>query len=514
VTNVVLLYLFLAGVTGARWRSLLVAALFAIHPINVESVAWVSERKNVLSMFFFLLTLIAYAWYARRPNIVRFAAALAGFALGLAAKPQIVTLPFVLLLLDYWPLQRFAKWQSPSSNFHAPQYNAGMLLAEKIPFFLFAFASSIITMLAQQGAIYSTAALPFWPRFTNAVFAYFEYLWKTIWPLHLAAFYPHWGRLISWWQVALAAAFLIAVSVHVWRRRAHGYWITGWLWFLGTLVPMIGLVQAGQQGMADRYGYLPLIGIFILSVWAIADLGENLHLKPKGAIAISAAVLIALLVLTVRQVATWASSYDLWAHALKVTDSNYVAEDFIGAAILLDQYKATGQRYSDEAAAHFRNAVRFDPDDTLGRLNLGADYHERGQLQEAIAQYQIAYRTAQSYDLLKKACTDLAAVYELLGDFESARQYYRQALQITPGDPILLTNLGRLRMSQRVSELAKSAEEHPSADTYWQLGRLQRDLGQLSNAKSSFEHALKLAPTFAEARQALNDISQASTHQD
>jgi protein O-mannosyl-transferase len=511
--NVALLYLFLAWVTGSSWRSLLVAALFALHPINVESVAWVAERKNVLSMFFFLVTLIAYAWYCRKANIGRYLLIVSCFALALAAKPQVVTLPFVLMLVDYWPLQRIQGWQAPSVAFPAPQRPVGFLVAEKVPLLLMSAASSVITIVAQRGAIYNTTTLPLFPRITNAIFSYADYLWKAAWPLHLAAFYPHWGRFLAWWQIMLSLAFLSGVSIWAWRNRAQGYWPIGWLWFLGTLVPMIGIIQAGQQGMADRYAYLPLIGIFILVVWALTDLAEKRSINFRVTTLASVAVLLSLCILTVRQIATWKSSYDLWSHALKVTEKNYVAEDFIGSAILVDQFKATGQRYSDEAAVHFRKAVAYDPEDSMGRLNLAADLHERGQLKEAIEQYLEAVRTAQSVDVLEKGLSDLGEAYGDLGDYATSRDYYHQALQLSPGNPTIMTGLGKMRMNQRAAELAKSAELQPTAQTYWQLGQLQRDTGHLPEAKSSFQRALQLDPNLSEARDALNQLMASSSHQ-
>jgi tetratricopeptide (TPR) repeat protein len=504
--NAVLLYLFLSWVTGRSWRSLVVAALFALHPINVESVAWAAERKNVLSMFFFLATLIAYAWYARRPHVLRYLAVAAAFALALTAKPQVVTLPFVLVLLDYWPLQRIAGWQSPSAAFPAPQSTPLRLILEKIPLFAMSAASSLITMAAQQGAILPSDTVPLGARTVNAAYSYCAYLWKAIWPLHLAAFYPHWARFLAWWQIFLLVAILVSVTVLAWRKRSTGYWPVGWLWYLGTLVPMIGLIQAGQQGMADRYAYLPLIGIFTLVVWALADLAEARKIDARFVTALSAAILLAFSIFTARQVATWKSSYDLWAHALQVTENNYVADDFIGSSILLDTFKATGQRYSDRAAVYFRDAVRVNPEDTMGRLNLGADFHERGQLREAIQQYQIALGTAKSYDMLQKAELDMASAYEQLGDFENAHDYYTRALRITPKNSTILMNLGKLRMAQREKELENEAAQHPSAQTYWALGQLQRDLGHVGDAKRSLQRALQRDPKLTQAREALNAL--------
>jgi protein O-mannosyl-transferase len=503
VLNAVLLYLFFFWITRSEGRSLMVAALFALHPFNVESVAWVAERKNVLSMFFFLISLFTYAWYSLKPSLERYLAIVVSFGLALAAKPQVVTLPFLLLLLDYWPLQRIANWQSPSTTFPARQRGPGYLAAEKVPLLLMSLADIILTVKAQRTALYGMERLPFFPRITNAIFAYFEYLFKAVWPLRLAVFYPHWARLISWWQVLFSLAFLIGVSVWVWRNRKVGYLAVGWLWFIGTLVPMIGIVQVGMQGMADRYAYLPLIGIFLLAVWGLADLAQQRGIGARTVALACGAVLLIFSVLTIRQVATWKSSANLWTHALKVTDDNYLAEDYIGTAILEDVYHRTGQRYSDEAVAHFKTSLRMNPEDTMALLNVGADFQERGDAQDAIPLYEAALRTTQSPDMIEKAYLNLADSQAEVGNLETARGYYHRILAMDPGNSFAFNGLGRVRMRQRAEELAKQAEGHPTAQIYMQIGKLQRDAGQSASAKQAFEHALKLDPKLADAQAAL-----------
>jgi len=292
VLNVLLLFLLLARVTGATGRSLLVAACFALHPINVESVAWVAERKNLLSTLLFLLALGAYGWYARLPNIRRYLVVAVLFALGLTAKPMVITLPFVLLLLDLWPLQRSQGWnrlasplrpqtrknrrkrleavatENASSRFPASQATFSRLVLEKLPLLVFCAGSAVITVIAQQTAALRTVAkFPLDTRLENAICAYAMYVCKAFWPARLTIFYPHPGSSLEAWKVWLAALFLMVVSALVWKQRLRrGYLVTGWLWYLGTLVPVIGLVQVGDQAMADRYGYIPLIGIFVMAV--------------------------------------------------------------------------------------------------------------------------------------------------------------------------------------------------------------------------------------------------------
>jgi len=276
--NAVLLFLFLLYATGRVGPSWFVAALFALHPINVESVAWVAERKNVLCTFFFFAALLAYCWYARKPAWRRYLAFAGLFALGLMSKPMVITLPFVLLLLDYWPLGRLK--ESPPSASPIPQASLSKLLVEKLPLLALSAASAAITMQAQRagGAVRSTAQFSLGVRVENAVVAYATYLWKTIWPAHLAPLYPHPGDSLPVWEVVISALVLLAVTSVVARFRAKRYLLTGWLWFLGTLVPVIGLVQVGDQAMADRYAYIPLVGIFVMIAWGVADLADSRHL--------------------------------------------------------------------------------------------------------------------------------------------------------------------------------------------------------------------------------------------
>lgn len=272
--DAVILFLLLSRITGKVGRSLTVALLFGLHPVNVESVAWVAERKTVLSMVFLLLALWAYLWYVRKPGIGRHSCVDALFVLALAAKPMAVTFPFILLLMDYWPLQRIKDWQSPSEILPLPQFSPLRLLMEKLPLFALSAASCTVTVIAQHRvAMQTMEAFPLRDRVVNAIFSYVMYLWKVVWPVHLSVFYAPQGSRLAIWQTVLCLAFLAAISILVWReRRSRPYFLFGWLWFLGTLVPMIGIVQVGDQGMADRYAYLPYVGIFIAAVWGLADL--------------------------------------------------------------------------------------------------------------------------------------------------------------------------------------------------------------------------------------------------
>jgi tetratricopeptide (TPR) repeat protein len=507
--NSILLFLLLAGATKKTGRSFLVAALFALHPINVESVAWVAERKNVLSMFFFLLTLGAYGWYARRPSILRYLAVAGLFVLGLSAKPMIVTLPFVLLLLDFWPLQRVLPLPA-SADFPVSQASFWRLALEKLPLLALSLASSWITLIAQRGAMVSTVNLPFGARLLNAVYSYSSYILKAFWPTHLASFYPQEGIRLTGWQIQSSILLLVGISYLVWRNRARLYLPVGWFWFLGTLIPVIGLVQVGDQGMADRYAYLPLIGIFWIAVWGLADLAKTRNLNARVCTAMAALVLAVLSFATWRQIGFWRSSYDLWSHALQVTKDNFVAEDYVGTSLLLNNYEATGQRSSQEALVHFQNAERINPFDPISHLNVGADFHEHGQLHEAATEYETVLNLTRDPHLLSKSLVNLGAINRQLGNYSAARQYYTRALQVEPGNQAVFMSLGRLRMDEKIQELSASAARRPSPSAYFQLGQLQQAAGHTPEARVSFQAALKLDPKFADAQAALNDLSPAT----
>jgi len=447
--NAGLLFLLLARATQKTGRSFLVAALFALHPINVESVAWVAERKTVLSMFFLLLTLAAYGWYARQPGVQRYAAVFVLFVLALAAKPMAVTLPFALVLLDFWPLRRVAEQNTDTPLTDAlPRAPLRELILEKLPLLALSAASSILTVVAQHRALKTFAAIPFRARCANAIFSYVMYLWKAIWPVRLSIFYAPRGSNLGPWQVVLCLAILLLVSALVWFRRSNTYPWTGWLWYLGTLVPMIGLVQAGEQGMADRYTYLPFLGVFTMVVWGLSDLAEknNAGFRPRAAAV--AMMLLALALLTRRQLRNWESSFALWSHSLAITPENYVAEDFTGSTLLTEAYQSRGESCADEALRHFENAVRINSEDSLGHLNIGFCRQARGQLPEAIAQYKIALQFASNRYLKGRAYLNLGAAYDAAGDFESSREYFNRGLGLYPNDREMLAGLAQVEAHQ------------------------------------------------------------------
>jgi len=503
VLNVGLLFWLLWRATGAVERSLLVAALFALHPLNVESVAWVAERKNVLCMFCFLLTVAAYGWYARRPGWKRYLWVAGLFVLALAAKPMAVTLPCALLLLDFWPLQRVRGRGAPSETFPVPQQPLGRLVLEKLPLLALSAASSVITTIAQRGAI--KQHLSFSVRLVNALYAYLMYLVKAFWPVHLAALYPYEGARLFAWQALLCFALLGSITAMVWHERKRLYLPVGWFWYLGTLVPMIGLVQVGEQGMADRYAYLPLVGIFVMVVWAFADWVPAGQLRQRWYLVAAGVILALFSVLTWRQIGTWRSGYDLWSHTLQVTKNNYLAEDYM-AFELVAQSGQTGdsERCTDEIFTHFQNAVRINPVDDLGHLNLGACLQERGQLQKAIEEDRRVLELTKDKTLVARSLGDLATAYSKQKNYSEAEQYYRRALAMDPENSTVRMELGIVEIEGRIEDRVASATAHPSAPAYFRLGQVQQVAGQVAQASASYEKALRLDPRFSKAKKALN----------
>jgi protein O-mannosyl-transferase len=402
IANTLLLFFWLNKLTGAMWRSAFVAALFAWHPLHVESVAWASERKDVLSAFFWMLALIAYARFAALSEVrspkskVFYILALFLFACGLMSKPMVVTLPFVLLLLDFWPLQRFR-----ISDFRFPIFFR--LVLEKIPFFVLAFASCLITYLVQKsgGATWSQAALPFHARVANALVAYVRYVSKTFWPADLAVIYPysrHWPAVLV---IGSALALAAWTGLFLWRARRNPHLIVGWLWFLGTLVPAIGLVQVGSQSMADRYTYIPGIGLFIVIVWGANDLLSRWPEWKKFLPVAGGVALAGCLMATSIQLNYWQDSVKLFSHAIRVTTDNYTACNFLGRAL-----DGIGQK--NDALLLYAESVRIEPRYPQAQFNLGMDLWNAGRLNEA--------------------CEHLKAAVELVPDNAEARYYLGDAL--------------------------------------------------------------------------------------
>jgi tetratricopeptide (TPR) repeat protein len=439
VLNVLLLFWVLQRATDARvgsgqappaafsgdpgrytGRNFMVAALFALHPINVESVVWIAERKTSLSMLFFLLALGAYGWYAVKPKMARFAVVLACFACGLMAKPQVITFPFVLLLWDYWPLRRMsfslaANDQPGGGDF--PRLKFLRLVGEKVPLFVLAGISAALTMSALH-VDNTKVSYPLGLRVEYALVSYVQYIGKALWPARLSAFYPH-PNYVPLWQAALAALFLVLVTAAVFAARGrHRYLLVGWLFFLGTLVPMLGFEGVGyqgRQGIADRYAYLPFIGLFLMIGWGLAEWAERRRLPVVVLRSASIAVLVALGVVASRQVAYWRDNVTLWTHAVEVTQGNFLAENNLGKALL-------SEGRVGEGISHFYQAVAIYPDDPVGNMNIGVYEQGQGNLPAAIAHYRKTVRLTHDSALKAAALTNLAAAYRRLGNFADAQQ--------------------------------------------------------------------------------------------
>ena len=373
---VVLLFVALERMTDALWRSAFVAALFAVHPLHVESVAWIAERKDVLSALFFMLALLAYLHYTRTPSIGRYLAVALVVALGLMSKPMLVTLPFVLLLLDYWPLGRFGAHRSNTGR------RLLQLVLEKIPLIALSAISSIVTFLAQRGAIGWTEQLPVSARIGNALVAYVVYIRQMFWPAQLAVFYPHPENRLPVWEISLAFIVLagITAAAFVFRKKAP-YFVTGWLWYLAMLVPVIGLVQVGWQGHADRYTYLPQIGLYIAFTWAVTDLTRSWRFQRMGLGAAAVSIVSALSCLAWLQTSCWRDSETLFTHALTVTRNNDVALNNLGI-IFLDK----GQL--DDAISKLQAAVDLRPENGPAHDNLAKALLKKGQVAEAMVHYR------------------------------------------------------------------------------------------------------------------------------
>lgn len=422
--NTLLLFFFLRAITGALWRSGLVAALFALHPLHVESVAWVAERKDVLSTFFWILTMWGYVRYVRHPGVGRYVVVLLFFVMGLMAKPMLVTMPFVLLLLDYWPLCRLRVGQI-GCDYNSPQrVPLAYLLWEKVPLLVFSVGSSVITLIAQRsgGALRSLQSIKLSVRIANALVSYVSYIKKVIWPSDLAVLYPY-SKTMAGWKVAGAGILLVFISLLAIKAfRRQPYFAVGWFWYLGTLVPVIGLVQVGSQAMADRYTYVPLIGIFILIVWGTCELASN---WPQGKIAFAllATTVISSLVVTTRlQLSYWANNVTLFRHAVAVTANNYLAHNNLGV-VLSDK----GQR--GEAIAHYKEALAINPDYPSAHNNLGFELFVQGELDRAIFHFSEALRLNPDF---MDAHNNLGVALIKMKKPEEAIYHFRQALRIEP----------------------------------------------------------------------------------
>lgn len=487
LVNTVLLLHVLTRLTGAVWRSSCVAALFALHPLHVESVAWVAERKDVLSTCFWLLTLWGYAVYVERPTPARYALVCLPYALGLLAKPMLVTLPCVLLLLDYWPLGRLRRGPTAPARWR--------LLAEKLPLFALAAGSSLVTLRAQSlgEAVAPLANTPLDLRLLNALLAYVGYLEKMVWPVDLAVYYPHPGAALPRGQAMAAGLFLLALTALVlWLAARRPYLLVGWFWYLGTLVPVIGLVQVGSQAMADRYTYVPLIGIFLALVWAGGDLALAL---PGRAARVGAALAVGLLLLgcvvrTWEQLGTWHDQRTLWEHAVRVTRPDYFTHDVLGMI-----YYQAGEW--QKAHEQFRRAVELNPTSAQARNSLGMAKLALGDAAGAATHLAEAVRLRPER---ADAHHNLALAY-VLGeqpDLARAATHARQAVALKPELAAAHALLGYLLQAQgQEAEAASHYAEALRLDPGW-LARSDEQAWRLATSPAPPPFAVRLALLYAQ----------------
>jgi len=495
--STVLLFLVLSSMTGVLWCSALVAALFAIHPLHVESVAWVSERKDVLSGFFWILTMGAYTHYAKNPSLRRYLLVLVSFGMGLLSKPMLVTLPFVLLLLDYWPLKRLAGTRTAFDPWVYAGGTAGRagllrLIVEKVPLFIVAAAACIVTLIAQRevGALWTLEKMPFEQRIANAFVAYMEYIRKMLWPADLSVLYPHAGMPPAW-KTGLAVTLIASLSyVAVRKAREMPFLLVGWLWYLGTLVPVIGIIQVGSQSMADRYTYLPLVGLFLAAAWGAKSLVEKRPLLKPVVIACVIVALAGLPIPSRVQVETWKNSVTLFEQALRMTEVNPLAHHNIGAYYL-------ERNECQKAVPHFLMALEAKKDYPYALSNLGVCTSRGNDPERALRLFDKAIRIEPRFT---KARIDRAIYLMRLGRLEEAGMDFLEILKMKPDHEAAHTNLGLIfvqqgKLGDAEAHLREALRVNPrNAEALNNLGLVRMKQGQADEAVASFLKARDFAP--------------------
>jgi tetratricopeptide (TPR) repeat protein len=493
--STLLLFLLLTQITAAPWQSLFVAALFALHPLHVESVAWVAERKDVLSGFFWFLTLLFYAGYVKHRTVKSYFLTLFSFVLGLLTKPMLVTLPVTMLLLDYWPFHRFLRDQAEPRG--VASFSFLSLVKEKIPFFLLSALASLITLYAQDkgGAMKSLEAIPFALRVENAMIAHAKYLGKTIWSSDLAIVYPF-PPSLPLWQVLGSSLLLLLISMVVVRyRRRFPYLLVGWFWFLVTLVPVIGLIQVGGQSMADRYTYIPLTGLFMICSWGISDLLRSWRYRGAVLAILAGLVICASTVVTWQQLSYWKENISLYQHTLQVTTDNYLILNNYGIA-LADQGRF------DEAILQYQEALRIWPKSATAHVNLGAALSNQGKFTEAISHYHEALRLIPDYAL---AHANLGRALASVGQVAEAMLHYERALQIDPSLSDIRLNLALLLLKSGRRDAAWTHYETVlridpySTKAPVNMGAALAQEGRMEEAIRCFTRALQIDPDSIEA---------------
>jgi tetratricopeptide (TPR) repeat protein len=495
-TNAVLLFIVFRRMTAGVWPSAIISALFAIHPLHVESVVWISERKDVLSTLFWILTMWCYTGYTNHKDIKRYLAALVLFSLGLMAKPMLVTLPFILLLLDFWPLDRFRLFREKTDRNKTSLSSIFPLIWEKIPFFVITMASSMVTFMAQksEGAVKSLDFIAFNLRLANALNSYISYLKKIIWPYSLAVFYPY-PAYYPWWKTIGSVLLLIAMFYLAFRNmKRHPYLLVGWLWYVGSLVPVIGILQVGSQAMADRYTYVPAIGIFIIFVRGANELLRRWRIHKAGILTGTLLLFAALFAATWVQTTHWKDSMTLFRHAIAVTHDNYLAHSNLAGTY-------AQKRQFDKAIGHYAEALRAKPDDTMAHNNLGLALAHKGRYADAVQHYSEALRLNPNY---AEAHNNLGIALAKQGSWNEAIKHYRKAIELRPRYAEAHNNLATVlvkegRMDEAISHYSEAVDSDPYLETAIILLALSlAQQGQIDEAVLTLEKGLKRIPNSAD----------------
>jgi tetratricopeptide (TPR) repeat protein len=511
IATTILLFWVLQSMTGALWPSAFVAMVFGLHPLHVESVAWAAQRKDVLCVFFWMLTMAAYLSYARRGGALRYLLVVACFALGLMAEPVIVTLPVILVVLDFWPLGRMSKAHADEDAADVSlakfrQASLIRLIVEKVPLFVLALASAIVTFLVQQkGGTTADVDFGLGFRISNAIVSMIGYLYKIVWPVGLAVVYPlpldgwpAWKPMVGVIALALVSAFVVCSA------KKRPWLLTGWVWYLVTLIPVIGLVQVGSQALADRYTYLPSVGILIMLSWAAAELSAGWpHRAAIGAV-LSGLVGAAMIIGTHTQVSYWKDSASLYAHALSVTRDNYIIERYLGTLL-------QNRGRLDEAEEHYRRSVRIHPGFTEGYLALGQMLETEGKLGEAVQLYEQAAKLNPSdYQPFYK----IGAIEAQQGSLDDAARHLRQSIQLNPSFARAHVDLGQVFAAQgKYDDAIRCYEQairlNPTDfKSYSKMGVAKARKGLANEAADCFRQSIQLKSDYAESHLGLGIVLQ------
>lgn len=497
--GVALLFLAIALGTARIWPSAAVAAMYALHPLNVEAVAWVAERKAVLSMLFLFLTLLVYGWYVRRPSAARYSCVLLSFALGLMSKVMLIALPFALFLLDYWPLRRF-----PDSEDVNHRRSFVQLILEKIPLLALSVAAGAMTLFVhhKEGAL--TASMPLAWRVKNALYSYVAYLGKEIWPSRLAAFYPHPENSLAWSIVTLCTLLLLAITALAWHCRQHRYLLVGWFWYLGTMFPMIGFIQSGRQGMADRYMQLPMLGVLVAVIWFVADSAARARLDRNLLTASFALATVPYVLVSHTQIAYWHDSISLFTHALQVTHNNGVAENDLGSALL-----EKGQ--IQFAEPHFRAATRIIPDLASAHYNLAVTLHRQNHLDEAVREYRQSIPLFSDPLEAAQAHNNLGILFLSLQNNSEAMKELSAAISLNPAEQNSYIGRGTIELQSfnidaALADFTHAAQISPSPIACFWLGRAWETKGDYPRAAAAYNAALQVAPQMNDAKVRLDSL--------